>query len=71
MPQNLYVLFSIDIHFSLFDLWVEAVLCPRKGMSYLALTYTSVCLALGGGYTVPQNLYVLFSIDTHFDVFDL
>ena len=47
MPQSRYVLFTIDTHFDVFDLWVEDVLCPRTGMSYLALTHTSMCLTFG------------------------
>ena len=47
MPQKRYVLFSIDTHFDVFDLWVEDVLCIRTGMSYLLLTHTSMCLTFG------------------------
>ena len=60
MPQKRYVLFSIDTHFDVFDLWVEAVLCPRKRMSYLALTYTLVCLTFGWRtYYAPEQICLI------------
>ena len=60
MPQKRYVSFSIDILFSLFDLWVEDVLCTRKGMSYLALTHTSMCLTFRWRtYYAPEKICLI------------
>ena len=60
MPQKRYVSFSIDTHFDVFDLWVEDVLCPRKGMSHLALTHTSMCLTFGWRtYYAPEKVCLI------------
>ena len=60
MPQGRYVSFSIDIHYDVFDLWVEAVLCPRADMSHLALTYTSMCLTFQWRtYYAPEKVCLI------------
>ena len=60
MPQKRYVSFSIDTHFDVFDLCVEDVLCPRKGMSHLALIHTSMCLTFRWRtYYAPEKVCLI------------